>query len=147
MSEHYNSDPYALSLKVRKRFRDEKKVEKQKKSVDDQIKGRYGLTETLSLLDDNEETTEVAKQEWAKGRREQQLHESNKRQKLAVAVTTISSSVSSSLKPRHRGKQGLANPLSSLRARILENTAQQTNPFNGDRHQAPNFKAGIILRK
>jgi len=144
MSEHYNSDPYALSLKVRKRFREEKKVEKQKKSVDDQIKGRYGLPETLSLLEDDDKTAEEAKQEWARGRREQQLHESNKRQKLAVDITTIPRSTSSSLKPLHHSKPSSMNPISSLRARILENTAQRSNP---SRQKPPNSKTGIILRR
>jgi coiled-coil domain-containing protein 130 len=143
MSEHYNSDPYALSLKVRKRFREEKKVEKQKKTVDDQIKGRYGLPETLSLLEDDDKTTEEAKQGWARGRQELQLQESSKRRKLSAGITTIPSS-NSSLKS---GMPSLSNPISSLRARILENTAQQSNPFGSSRHKPPNSKAGVIHRR
>src|ERR1700733_8388626 len=49
VSEHYNSDPYSLSLKVRKRFREEKKLDKAKKAVDDGIRGKYALPEDLTL--------------------------------------------------------------------------------------------------
>ena len=33
LADHYGSDPYSLSLKVRKRFRVEKKVEKEKQET------------------------------------------------------------------------------------------------------------------
>ncbi|KAJ7718846.1 hypothetical protein B0H14DRAFT_2271485, partial [Mycena olivaceomarginata] len=53
-SERYDSDPFAVSSKVRKRFREEKKVVK--KGADDEIKSRYGLPETLSLVGDDNNT-------------------------------------------------------------------------------------------
>ncbi|KAG6821701.1 hypothetical protein H0H87_005728, partial [Tephrocybe sp. NHM501043] len=70
MSEHYNADPYSLSTKVRKRFREVKKVEQQKQKVDNHIKDRYGLPASLSLLEEDEATATEAKEEWARGKRE-----------------------------------------------------------------------------
>ncbi|KAJ6607364.1 DUF572-domain-containing protein [Mycena sp. CBHHK59/15] len=131
VSEHYNSDPFALSSKVRKRFREEKKVEKIKKQADDSIKDRYGLPESLSLIEDDAKAAEEAKEQWVQGRQELQLRESTKRRKLAVEITTIPSSSSSS----RRKRPTPPNPISSLRDRILENTARQSNPFR--RPKAP----------
>ncbi|KAF8207577.1 hypothetical protein K438DRAFT_2013455 [Mycena galopus ATCC 62051] len=128
VSEHYNADPFLLSSKIRKRFREEKKVEKAKKAADDQIKDRYALPESLSLIEDDEKAAEDAKAEWARGRRELQLRESNKRRKLAVEITTIPTSSA----PRRRpvsNRPAAVNPVASLRARVLENTARQSNPF------------------
>ncbi|KAJ6544833.1 DUF572-domain-containing protein [Mycena vulgaris] len=126
VSEHYNSDPFSLSSKVRKRFREEKKVEKAKKQADDKIKDRYGLPETLSLIEDDAKAAEDAKEQWARGRRELELRESTKRRKLAVEITTIPSA-SSSQRPAKR--LPAANPIASLRTRVLQNTARQSNPF------------------
>jgi coiled-coil domain-containing protein 130 len=137
VSEHYNSDPYALSVKVRKRFREGKKVEEQKKAVDDQIKGRYGLPETLDLVEDDDGAVAEAKEEWANGRQQLRLRESNKRRKLAVEITSIPASTASSSLQRSRLTVPSTprqitpnNPITSLRARILENTARHSNPFN-----------------
>jgi len=125
VSEHYNSDPFSLSSKVRKRFREEKKVEKAKKQVDDGIKDRYGLPETLSLIEDDDKAAQDAREQWARGRRELELRESSKRRKLAVEITTFPSASSS----RRPSKRANPNPIASLRARVLENSARQSNPF------------------
>ena len=68
MSEHYNADPYAHSLRLRKRFREEKKVEKQKEEADNHIKARYGLPSELSLLRDDDTSIQEASDAWAKAR-------------------------------------------------------------------------------
>ncbi|KAG6853786.1 hypothetical protein C0991_001375 [Blastosporella zonata] len=131
MSEHYNADPYTLSIKVRKRFREVKKVEQQKQKADDNIKSRYGLPASLSLLEEDDATAKEAKEEWARGKRELAAEESNKRRRLTVDVTSITASSSKS--ERHSKSTTLklpsSNPVDSLRARILGNTARQTNPF------------------
>jgi coiled-coil domain-containing protein 130 len=134
MSEHYNADPYALSSKVRKRFREVKKVEQRKQRADDHIKGRYGLPVSLTLLEEDEAARQEAKEEWARGQRELAAEERNKRRKLGVDIVSIPSS-SSKLTPLHHPKPASLeppskNPIDSLRARILENTARQTNPFS-----------------
>ncbi|KAF9466461.1 DUF572-domain-containing protein [Collybia nuda] len=149
VSEHYNSDPYTLSTKVRKRFREEKKIEQRQRRMDDHIKGRYGLPASLSLVADDDESRQMAKEEWEHGKRELALRESSKRRKLAVEVVSIptssarpgtssAASISSLEASRlHRlpsqSKTSSTNVLNSLRARILENTARQSNPFNKQR--------------
>jgi coiled-coil domain-containing protein 130 len=113
VSEHYNSDPYTHSTRLRKRFREEKKVDQAKQKANDEIKGRYGLPASLSLVEDDEQAKQEAKEEWAKAK----LELSSKRRKLGGDAKSPSSSSS-------------ANPLKSLRTRILENTARHSNPFN-----------------
>jgi len=119
-SERYNADPYAHSTRIRKRFREEKKIEQAKQKANDEIKGRYGLPASLSLVEDDEQAKQEAKEEWIKAKLEMA---SSKRRKLGGDVSSSSSSSS-------------ANPLSSLRTRILENTAKQSNPFNHQRSTA-----------
>ncbi|KAG6874804.1 hypothetical protein C0992_006469 [Termitomyces sp. T32_za158] len=124
LSEHYNADPYVLSSKVRKRFRDVKKVEQQKQKADDDIKNRYGLPDSLSLLDEDEGTNKEAKEEWKRGQRElSAAKETHKRRRLTVGVMPIPSSSSSILSTTMTRS---SNSADSLRARILENTARRT---------------------
>ncbi|KAG5651517.1 hypothetical protein H0H81_008354 [Sphagnurus paluster] len=135
VSEHYNADPYTLSTKVRKRFREVKKVEQRQQRADDHIKGRYGLPASLTLIKEDDVTRQDAKQEWERAKREHAVEEGNKRRKLAVEIVTIPAASSSktlrSLRPPASSlKPPPKNPIDSLRARILENTARQTNPFS-----------------
>ncbi|KIM39698.1 hypothetical protein M413DRAFT_35388, partial [Hebeloma cylindrosporum] len=88
-SEHYNADPYSLSLKARKRFREEKKLEQKKRKSDDLLKGRYGLPATLKLLEDDEKTIEEAKNEWEQAKQEQMR--ASKRKKTTLSITSIPS--------------------------------------------------------
>lgn len=70
MSDKYNEDPYAASVKARKKFREEKRVENAKEAVDNAIKLRYGLPAGLKLLEDGSSDVDEAKREWLKARRE-----------------------------------------------------------------------------
>ena len=70
LSDKYNEDPYAASLRARKRFREEKKVEKAKEATDNVIKSRYGLPTELKLLEEGSSEVDEAKREWLKARRE-----------------------------------------------------------------------------
>ncbi|KAI6099833.1 DUF572-domain-containing protein [Pisolithus sp. B1] len=101
LSDHYNNDPYARSAVVRKHFRAEKKVEAAKRADDDRIKGRYGLPETLKLLEDSDEARNEAREEWERGRRQLEAQSSIRKARL-----------SSSAGP---------NPAISLRERVLGN--------------------------
>ena len=69
VSQQYNADPYAHSLRVRRRFREEKKVEKEKQKADDQLKGRYGLPASLTLLEDDAASTQEAREQWLREKR------------------------------------------------------------------------------
>ncbi|RDB30969.1 hypothetical protein Hypma_000129 [Hypsizygus marmoreus] len=151
VSEHYNADPYALSSKVRKRFREVKKVEQQKQKADDQIRGRYGLPETFSLLEDDEAARQAAKEEWERGKQALALEESNKRRRLAVDIVSIPTSTITRAPRLHpksssNSKSLSTNPINSLRARILENTARQSNPFGQPRATLGN-NHGLAFRK
>ncbi|KAF9059423.1 CWC16 protein [Rhodocollybia butyracea] len=114
VSEHYNSDPYALSLKVRKHFREDKKIRKEKEKLDTEVKDR--------LADEDEDTIKDAKEQWRKGREEISLRE-NKRRK--IIHTSVIPSVASSHRPSPRStSKASSSPVDSLRARVLSNTAR-----------------------
>jgi hypothetical protein len=72
LSDKYNDDPFSASVRVRKRFREQKKIDKAKKAIDDGIKGRYGLPEELKLLEEGDEDRISAKEEWDKAKRERE---------------------------------------------------------------------------
>lgn len=128
-SEHYNADPYSLSIKARKRFREEKKVEQKKRKSDDLLKGRYGLPENLKLVDDDERTIEEAKIEWEQAKQEQMR--ASKRKKTTLAITSIpsTSSVPST--------NSASSSLNSLRSRILQNTAKKSGVFQSRSVSSP----------
>jgi coiled-coil domain-containing protein 130 len=155
VSEHYNSDPYSLSLKVRKRFRAEKKAEKEKKAVDDGIKERYGLPESLSLLQEDDQAKSEAIEEWEKGRRELEARENTKRRRLeSTAIPTSATAKLSHLRPTSKLSSGSTvkrtsnSAVSSLRARILENTARHSDPFGRERSKMlERTHSGMIVRK
>lgn len=86
VSEHYNADPYALSRKVRKRFREEKKLEKQRSDADNEIKSRYGLPGEFNLVEEDESAREEARRDWAKGRQELRLRDGLKRKRIGMLL-------------------------------------------------------------
>ncbi|TEB27014.1 DUF572-domain-containing protein [Coprinellus micaceus] len=86
VSDHYNADPYAMSSRIRKRFREDKKVEQNKRAADDNVKSKYGLPSTLSLVEDDDEARQEAKSEWDRARSAQASRESAKRRKLSTEI-------------------------------------------------------------
>ncbi|THH00090.1 hypothetical protein EW026_g2396 [Hermanssonia centrifuga] len=131
LADHYGSDPYSLSRKARKRFREEKKIDKEKQAEDDELKGRYGLPETLALSAESEETRSQAREDWLQARNEMKLLDVAKRRKLepvGIVPRTFPKSISS----KHRSSQSSAPSSSTavdlLRARILLNTARRKPP-------------------
>lgn len=137
VSDHYSADPYSLSLKARKRFREEKKVEREKQESDEKLKSTYGLPEVLSLSEESEESRADAREHWLKGREALRLQDDSKRRKLVRETDIVPISRSKvltapqALSARTTGRQGpsSASAVSSLRARILENTARHSNPL------------------
>ncbi|KAF8807083.1 DUF572-domain-containing protein [Phlegmacium glaucopus] len=121
VSEHYNSDPYSLSSKARRKFREEKKTELKKRQSDDLLKGRYGLPTSLSLVEDDLVAVQEAKAEWEKGKQELQLRESKRRK----TVTQVGLIPSARISKNHTS----SNPstLNSLRIRLLQNTAKRAS--------------------
>ncbi|KAJ3804887.1 DUF572-domain-containing protein [Lentinula aff. lateritia] len=108
VSDRYNSDPYSLSLKARKHFREDKKIWKEKEKSDTQVKDRYALPTNLNLAEEDGESIKEAKEQWRMGREEILLRDS-KRRKLVVESSIVPSS-----------------SIESLRARVLINTARQS---------------------
>ncbi|KAF8622577.1 hypothetical protein AX15_006922 [Amanita polypyramis BW_CC] len=116
VSERYNADPYSHSRRVRKRFREEKKIEKEKQKTDESLKDRYGLPASLTLLEDDESTKQVAREQWQMGRQDLQ-----KRHKTSN-ISSLSSLPTRSLKSP-------SSSLDSLRARVLRNKRLHVQPF------------------
>jgi len=119
VSEHYNSDPYLLSSKARRKFREEKKVELKKQRSDDLLKDRYGLPTSLSLVKDDLVAVQEAKAQWVKGKQELHFRESKRRK--TVAEPSLISPACMSKNPSSSNP----GPLNSLRARLLQNTAKR----------------------
>lgn len=121
LSDQYGTDPYLLSRKVRKRFREEKKEEKVKQAADDELKGRYGLPETLKLTRDDETTCAKDKEAWKKARNDFVAREQAKRPRILGSASAFSSSSRSS------GSKSSSRPSAAevLKAQILGNTARR----------------------
>ncbi|KAL1688640.1 CWC16 protein [Schizophyllum commune] len=123
VSERLNADPYALSRKVRKHFREEKKVEQKKRAADEEIKDRYGLPVELDLARarEDEDSAKEAREAWLRGKREMQEREAEavKRRKLGQGPTSISISATPSSQKKGAG-------LDQLRSTILRNTARHS---------------------
>ncbi|KIJ51330.1 hypothetical protein M422DRAFT_26748 [Sphaerobolus stellatus SS14] len=121
VSEKFSSDPYALSSKVRKKFRAEKKIEKAIKAQDDEFKRKYGLPETLALVRNDEELESEAKEQFRLARR---------------SIQGASGSSSSSSKP------------SLSAASLLRNRLQRPSGTHSNNHDRASRKSlGIAVRK
>ncbi|KAL1756776.1 CWC16 protein [Schizophyllum commune] len=122
-SERLNADPFALSRKVRKHFREEKKVEQKKRAADEEIKDRYGLPVELDLARarEDESSAKEAREAWLRGKRELEEREAEgaKKRKLGQGSTSISISAPPSSKKKGAG-------LDQLRSTILRNTARHS---------------------
>ncbi|KZV75723.1 DUF572-domain-containing protein, partial [Peniophora sp. CONT] len=111
-SDRLNSDPYAHSARVRKRFREEKKVERAAQAADDAVKARLGLGSDLKLLRDDAETTAEAKDAWVAAKREHVVDARDlKRRRLGTAKANSTKASSS------------GSTVAALKARVLSNTA------------------------
>ncbi|KIY69071.1 DUF572-domain-containing protein [Cylindrobasidium torrendii FP15055 ss-10] len=110
VSERFNADPYALSSKVRKQFREVKKVEAAKRKADDLVKERYGLPSSLPLLEDDPDAAREAKELWEKEQAARPV------KKVKVTPSTVP------IVPKQPSGKNAA--VSSLRARVLGNTAK-----------------------
>ena len=135
LADHYGSDPYSLSRKVRKRFREDKRVEKEKQAEDDELKGRYGLPEELVMKRDDAETREQDREAWLKAKEELASRQRAKKPRLeSIPITArqlpkshshISRSASSS---RASGSSSQPSAAELLKARILGNTGRRKLP-------------------
>jgi len=96
-------------------------------------------------LEDGDDEKALAKEQWIKGRREVELQHGAKRRKLGVE--SVGFAVSVREKPT-RGASGSGSgssvdAVSSLRARVLENTAKQSAALGGARSKPPDRRPVI----
>ncbi|KAI0833728.1 DUF572-domain-containing protein [Trametes gibbosa] len=129
LSDHYSSDPYSHSLRLRKRFREQKKVDKAREEADDRLKAAYGLPETLALTAEDEDSKTKAKEEWERARQALEAQNSAKRRKVGAELAIMPRATTSRTSPQ--SFQGSSSEsrgggaVSALRAKILGNTARQ----------------------
>ena len=156
LSAHYNDDPYTHSQRARKRFRAEKKVEQARDEADKALKEKYGLPSELALerADDAGAVAE-ARDEWTRSRVARAGEDASRKRKLALEAPVLPA-------PPRRGssssvslESAASSAASSLRARILSNSARRTaagagtdslTPTNS-RRATGGLATGIALRK
>ncbi|KAI0073676.1 DUF572-domain-containing protein [Panus rudis PR-1116 ss-1] len=147
LADHYGSDPYSLSLKARKKFRVDKKVEKEKQAADEVVKGKYGLPQELKLTEMDEEFKAQAKEDFEKGRRELRAREGSSGLKRKLVETTvvprISSSSGSSGARNFSSKSTPVDAVANLRATILGNTARRKPPESSSSGRLSRLSAQI----
>ncbi|GBE88487.1 hypothetical protein BKA93DRAFT_81427 [Sparassis latifolia] len=132
LSDHYSVDPYMRSKKVRQRFRTEKKLDQARRAADDTLKSTYALPEELALTVESEDSRAEAHKHWEKERLALEVREKAKRRMVGrppETAPTASSRPSLLHKKLSAGPPGSA--ISSLRARILENTARHASSSLG----------------
>ena len=106
---------------MRKRFRAEKKVEQARAEADKSLKEKYGLPAELALerADDPGAAAE-ARDEWARGRAARAGENTGRKRKLALEAPVLPAP------PRRGASASTESAASSLRARILSNSARRT---------------------
>ena len=124
LSDHYSSDPYEHSLRVRKRFREQKKLDKAREDADERLKSSYGLPTELALSAESEESKMKAREEWLQARQSLEDRQDAKRRKLVVETTVVPRTLPRG-GPSGRGAGSSSDPVGTLRAKILGNTARQ----------------------
>ena len=154
LADHYSSDPYEHSRRVRKRFREQKKIDKARDEADDAVKSAYGLPEELALSADDEESRARAKEAWEQGRQALEERESVKRRRVGMEVGVVPRTPSlpraSAKSSRSSGGGGGGDAASALRAKILGNTARQSGSLGSlGRLKPPDSKiarVGLVKR-
>ena len=123
LSAHYNEDPYTHSMRARKRFRAEKKVEQARVEADKSLKEKYGLPAELALerADDASAAAE-ARDEWVRARAERTVEDSRRKRKLALEAPVLPPAPLRGSVP----SPSTSSAASSLRARLLSNSARRS---------------------
>ncbi|KAG8830474.1 hypothetical protein FRB91_009195 [Serendipita sp. 411] len=88
LSDTFNSDPYELSKRIRKQFRETKKVEKRKREEEDSVKDKYALPSEMKLVDEAE-VREEASATWAQERAEWEEQEYKKRRRMKAEMGSV----------------------------------------------------------
>lgn len=122
-SERVNSDPYTHSKRIRKLFREEKKIEKAKEVADNAIKDQFALPRDLKLIEDKD-IAEEAKEAWKRGQSSKEASSSSEQtfaQVRQAQIKKAEQSVSRQSKSLSSHRQA-----STLGAVLLRNTLRST---------------------
>ncbi|KZS92371.1 DUF572-domain-containing protein [Sistotremastrum niveocremeum HHB9708] len=138
LSEHYNADPYELSQKVRRRFREEKKVDQAQKKADDAFKDKYALPSAMPLVAEKDVADE-AKEEWREARRK--LAAERTEVKPLPEISFSRTRRTSSSRPASQS----ARITSTLGATLLRNTLRKSDPGFSRSSKPPDPKRSLGL--
>ncbi|KZT56939.1 DUF572-domain-containing protein [Calocera cornea HHB12733] len=146
-SERRTADPYALSSKLRRSFREEKRVLQAQQRADEGLREKYGISEEIKLLatpreGPAREREEEEAEEWRARRRDWHADEEAKRRMLE-AESGFVVGVQGKGKARSigigkvDGVQGVLRrkdkeknaTVDKLKATLLRNTARKSDPF------------------
>lgn len=128
-------------------------MEQARVEADKSLKERYGLPTELALeRADDPGTAAKARDEWARGRAARAEENSSRKRKQALEAPVLSAP------SKRRGSTSTESAASSLRARILSNSARRTTasgvgaidaliPPTSRKGASGGLAAGIALRK
>lgn len=140
------------SLRARKRFRAEKKVEQARVEADKNLKEKYGLPAELALeRADDADTAAEARDEWTRARAERTVDDARRKRKLALEAPVLPPAPPRRSEPT----SSPSSAASTLRARLLSNSTRRTAAGSstsvflppGSRKGTSSLAAGIALRK
>jgi coiled-coil domain-containing protein 130 len=114
------SDPYTHSKRLRKSFRQEKRVRVAVEAKDDAIRDRYGLGRDIKLIEEKPEEARAAAQAFQSGRRAREADEARKRRRIEASTTTLGKPVKSLPSP---------SVADTLKSRLLIQSRQSSDPF------------------
>jgi coiled-coil domain-containing protein 130 len=117
---------------MRKRFRAEKKVEQARADADKHLKEKYGLPAELTLVcADDAEATAEARDEWVRGRAVRATEDASRKRKLTLEAPVLPAPPHVRRRVSASSESATSNAASSLRARILSNSARRTAAGTG----------------
>jgi len=127
LSDRVNSDPYSHSKRMRRFFREEKKVEKAKEAADNLIKDQFALPKEMKLVDEKE-VVEEAKESWKEGRAQVSTEKSNSLfPKKTFAQARLAQTRNGEPSVRQSKSLSSNRQASTLSAILLRNTSRPSN--------------------
>ena len=132
LSARRNTDPDALSSKLRNTFRAVKKADKRKREEEDGVRDKFALPKTLALVSE-EDVREEAREEWERSRMEFQRDEDVRRKRFEAQHGTLGLNERRRAKPTSTSapitQQSRVVPAHSLASTILRNSLKRKDPF------------------
>jgi len=163
LSDRRNQDPYTLSSKLRRSFREIKKVDKRIRDEEDSVRDKFALPKQLDLVKEDE-VREEAKEMWERGRTEW-IREEDKRRKVFDSQfgslglnkpIPLSSATKRTLTttfdaPPPKRPRSVPSPRSTLASTILRNSLKRRDPFSvtspASGSRMPAQEVGVISKK